>query len=59
VYVQGTTGDGHVGLSGRTLTETAPDGTRKEREPAGGDKVLRVLADDFGIRLPDGTRLPA
>ncbi|MFE7238317.1 arylamine N-acetyltransferase [Streptomyces sp. NPDC057580] len=58
VYVQRTTGDGHVALSGRTLTETTPDGTRKERELTDGDEVLRVLADDFGIRLPDGTRLP-
>jgi N-hydroxyarylamine O-acetyltransferase len=58
VYVQRTTGDGHVALPGRTLTKTAPDGTRKEREPADGDEVLRVLADDFGIRLPAGTRLP-
>lgn len=47
-----------MALPRRTLTKTAPDGTRKEREPADGDEVLRVLADDFGIRLPAGTRLP-
>ncbi|WP_431945592.1 hypothetical protein [Actinacidiphila sp. bgisy167] len=40
------------------MTETAADGTRRERELADADEVLRVLADDFGVRLPEGTRLP-
>ncbi|MFB7912538.1 hypothetical protein [Streptomyces sp. NPDC056061] len=47
-----------MSLTGRTLTTTADDGTRTERELADGDEVLRVLARDFGIRLPEGTRLP-
>ncbi|WP_326575352.1 arylamine N-acetyltransferase [Actinacidiphila glaucinigra] len=58
LYVQRTTGGAHLSLTGRRLTETAADGTRKERELADEDEVLRVLADDFGVRLPEGTRLP-
>nr|WTB33284.1 arylamine N-acetyltransferase [Streptomyces sp. NBC_00830] len=58
LYVQRTTPEAHLALMGRRLVETAPDGTRKERELADGDEVLRVLAADFGIRLPEGTRLP-
>ncbi|MFJ2583242.1 arylamine N-acetyltransferase [Streptomyces sp. NPDC087538] len=58
VYAQRTTPDTHLSLTGRTLTVTAPGGTREERELADGDEVLRVLAADFGIHLPPGTRLP-
>ncbi|MFD4225852.1 arylamine N-acetyltransferase [Streptomyces sp. NPDC058545] len=53
LYVQRTTPEAHLALVGRRLVETAPDGTRKERELADGDEVLRVLAADFGIRLPE------
>ncbi|MGW1657305.1 arylamine N-acetyltransferase family protein [Streptomyces atratus] len=58
VYVQRTTPDSHLSLTGRTLAVTANDGTREERELADGAEVLRVLAADFGIHLPRGTRLP-
>lgn len=58
VYAQRTTPEAHLALAGRHVTETSPDGTRKERDLTGADEVLRVLADDFGIRLPEGTRLP-
>ncbi|MFI8521913.1 arylamine N-acetyltransferase [Streptomyces sp. NPDC085481] len=58
LYAQRTTTDTHLALTARHLTETAADGTRKERDLADPDEVLRVLADDFGIRLPEGTRLP-
>ncbi|MEU9317626.1 arylamine N-acetyltransferase [Streptomyces sp. NPDC048295] len=58
VYAQRTTPETHLSLAGRTLTVTAPNGTREERGLADGDEVLRVLASDFGIRLPPGTRLP-
>ncbi|MFD0368187.1 arylamine N-acetyltransferase [Streptomyces sp. NPDC127114] len=58
VYAQRTTDDTHLSLAGRTLTETAADGTRKERELADADEVLAVLRADFGILLPEGTRLP-
>ncbi|MET7765826.1 arylamine N-acetyltransferase [Streptomyces sp. NPDC005393] len=56
---QRTTLDRHLQLSARTLSETHSDGTRKERELAGNDEVLRVLAADFGIELPSDTELPA
>ncbi|WP_405716182.1 MULTISPECIES: arylamine N-acetyltransferase [unclassified Streptomyces] len=58
VYAQRITPDAHLALTGRTLTVTAQDGTHEERELADGPEVLRVLAADFGIRLPPGTRLP-
>ncbi|MFF9351385.1 arylamine N-acetyltransferase [Streptomyces sp. NPDC014734] len=58
VYAQRTAPDAHLSLAGRTLTTTANDGTRRERVLADDDEVLRVLARDFGIRLPEGTRLP-
>ncbi|MCX4515707.1 arylamine N-acetyltransferase [Streptomyces sp. NBC_01619] len=58
VHAQRTTAESHLSLTGRHLTQTAPDGTRKERELTDEDEVLRVLADSFGVRLPEGTRLP-
>ena len=58
VYAQRTTPQAHLALSGRTLTETANDGTVKERWLRDSAEVLRVLADDFAVRLPVGTRLP-
>ncbi|MFF6777109.1 arylamine N-acetyltransferase [Streptomyces sp. NPDC012637] len=58
VYAQRTTDDTHLSLAGRTFTETAADGTRKERELADAAEVLAVLGEDFGIRLPEDTRLP-
>ncbi|MFE7118129.1 arylamine N-acetyltransferase [Streptomyces sp. NPDC057654] len=51
-----TTPKGHLGLRGRTLVETSTDGTRKERELADADEVLRVLAADFEITAPEGAR---
>ncbi|WP_431775481.1 arylamine N-acetyltransferase family protein [Streptomyces cucumeris] len=50
--------DLHLELIARTLSETHPDGTRKQRELADDDEVLRVLAADFGIDLPSDTVLP-
>ncbi|MEU8822205.1 arylamine N-acetyltransferase [Streptomyces sp. NPDC048636] len=50
--------DLHLELIARTLTETHPDGTRKQRRLSGNDEVLRVLAADFGIDLPSDTVLP-
>ncbi|GGP35552.1 MULTISPECIES: arylamine N-acetyltransferase [Streptomyces] len=58
VYAQRTRPDSHLLLAGLDLVETADDGTVKERTLKDGDEALRVLADDFGIRLPEGTRLP-
>ncbi|WP_432148923.1 arylamine N-acetyltransferase family protein [Streptomyces sp. bgisy029] len=58
VYAQRTLAGSHLLLAGLDLVETAVDGTVKERRLTDGDEALRVLADDFGIRLPDGVRLP-
>ncbi|MEU1123242.1 arylamine N-acetyltransferase [Streptomyces sp. NPDC005899] len=58
VYARRTLPGLHRALSGRTLVETADDGTVTERELSGPPEVLRVLADDFGVRPPDGTALP-
>ncbi|MFJ7629367.1 arylamine N-acetyltransferase [Streptomyces sp. NPDC097595] len=60
LYVQRTTGDAHLSLSGRTLVVTPDDGgARRERKLADADEVTRVLAEDFALRLPEGARLPA
>lgn len=58
VYAQRTLPGLHRALSGRTLVETADDGTVEERELSDSAEVLRVLAEDFGVRLPEGTVLP-
>ncbi|WP_406392540.1 arylamine N-acetyltransferase [Streptomyces sp. NBC_00887] len=58
VYAQRTLPGLHRALSGRTLVETTDDGTVAERELGDTAEVLRVLADDFGVRLPGGTALP-
>ncbi len=56
--VQRLAPDRHLSLTGRTLTTTMDDGSHRERELADDDEVLRVLAEDFGIRLPEGVALP-
>ena len=58
VYAQRTTPEAHLALSGLDLVGTAADGTVEERVLADSAEVLRVLADDFTLRLPEGTRLP-
>ncbi|MCX4964482.1 arylamine N-acetyltransferase [Streptomyces sp. NBC_00654] len=58
VYALRTRPGSHLALSGRDLVETADDGTVRERVLADSAEVLQVLRDDFGIRLPEGTRLP-
>jgi N-hydroxyarylamine O-acetyltransferase len=42
---------GRVTLSGRRLTETAPDGEREERELGADEEVLAVYRERFGIVL--------
>ncbi|KOG88471.1 acetyltransferase [Streptomyces varsoviensis] len=51
-----STPEGHLALRGHTLVATGPDGTRTERELADTDEVVRVLATDFNIAAPEGTR---
>ncbi|MFJ8862776.1 arylamine N-acetyltransferase [Streptomyces sp. NPDC102451] len=58
LYAQRTLPGLHRALSGRTLVETADDGTVTERELSDSAEVVRVLAEDFGVRLPEGTVLP-
>ncbi|WKX71642.1 arylamine N-acetyltransferase [Streptomyces sp. XD-27] len=57
LYVQRTTPEAHLALTGRALVTTRADGTREERELAGPAEVRRVLDDDFGIELPEDVTL--
>ncbi|WAE68247.1 arylamine N-acetyltransferase [Streptomyces cavourensis] len=60
VYVRRTLPDAsHLALAGLDLVERAEDGTVKERLLSGRDEVVRVLRDDFDIRVPEGAELPA
>ncbi|MGW4891678.1 arylamine N-acetyltransferase family protein [Kitasatospora sp. NPDC004240] len=55
LFVQRTAADGgHLNLAGRRLTETAADGTVRERELASADDVRALLEGEFGIAVPDG-----
>ncbi|MGE7435119.1 arylamine N-acetyltransferase family protein [Kitasatospora sp. NPDC001175] len=58
VYACRTLPGRHLQLSGRKLVETRTGGEREERELADVDEVLRVLEAEFGIVLPEGTKLP-
>ncbi|MFF4971436.1 arylamine N-acetyltransferase [Streptomyces sp. NPDC001083] len=42
---------GRITLSGRSLTVTAPDGTKEVTEPATDEEVLAVYQERFGIAL--------
>ncbi|QJT02257.1 arylamine N-acetyltransferase [Streptomyces asoensis] len=59
VYVQRSTADRHLLLNGPLLIETHPDGTVKQRELTDETEARRVLDEEFGIAVPDGTRLLA
>ncbi|WP_020128400.1 arylamine N-acetyltransferase family protein [Streptomyces sp. 303MFCol5.2] len=56
-YVQRSTPDRHLLLNGPLLTETHPDGTAGQRELTDETEARRVLDEEFGIAVPDGTRL--
>jgi N-hydroxyarylamine O-acetyltransferase len=56
-YVQRVTPDRHLLLDGRLLTETHADGAVKQRELTDETEARRVLDEEFGIAVPDGTRL--
>ncbi|MDT0615297.1 arylamine N-acetyltransferase family protein [Streptomyces lancefieldiae] len=56
-YVQRLTADGHLLLDGDRLTETRADGTVTERRPADETEARRMLAEDFGIDVPEGLTL--
>lgn len=50
--------NGHLAVVGGTRVECTPDGRRTERELEGPQDVRRVLADEFGIELPDVLATP-
>ncbi|MER7720800.1 arylamine N-acetyltransferase [Streptomyces flaveolus] len=64
-YVQRLTADGHLLLDGDRVIETRAEDVGpsrvqvsiEERRLAGETETLRVLADDFGIDVPEGLRL--
>lgn len=56
-YVQCVTSDRHLLLDGPLLTETHADGTVKQRELTDETEARRVLEEEFGIVVPDGTCL--
>jgi N-hydroxyarylamine O-acetyltransferase len=56
-YLQRTTADRHLSLDGDRLTETRADGTVTERKLADEAEARRVVAEEFGVEVPDGLRL--
>jgi N-hydroxyarylamine O-acetyltransferase len=48
---------GRITLSDQTLTRRTNDGWSEARELSSPDELLQVLAREFGISLPAGTRL--
>ncbi|MFJ8082342.1 arylamine N-acetyltransferase [Streptomyces sp. NPDC096205] len=56
-YVQRTTAEGHLLLSGSLLSETAADGSVTERELTDEQEARRVLDELFGITAPDDVTL--
>ncbi|WP_345039622.1 arylamine N-acetyltransferase family protein [Streptomyces sannanensis] len=58
LYAQRSSEDRRLILRRRILVEAHADGTRTKRELSDGAEVLRVLAEDFGIVLPEDIRLP-
>lgn len=58
VHVQRTLRDRHLRLAGRELTEKFADGRERRVVRVADEELLKVLADDFGIELPEGTELP-
>jgi N-hydroxyarylamine O-acetyltransferase len=56
-YVQRLTADGHLLLDGDRVTATGADGTVTERKVPDEAAARRVLAEEFGIDVPEGLRL--
>lgn len=57
LYVQSVSAGRHLLLHGRTLTETRADGAVRERELTDEGEARRLLEEEFGIVVPDGTAL--
>ncbi|MFI2757701.1 arylamine N-acetyltransferase [Streptomyces echinatus] len=56
-YLQRTTAGRHLSLDGARFTETLADGTVTERTLTEEAEARRVVAEEFGIEVPDGTVL--
>ncbi|QHA04474.1 arylamine N-acetyltransferase [Streptomyces broussonetiae] len=56
-YLQRATAEHHLCLDGARLTETRPDGTVTERKLADEAQARRVVAQEFGIAVPEGQTL--
>ncbi|MEV6111506.1 arylamine N-acetyltransferase [Streptomyces sp. NPDC052109] len=56
-YLQRTTAGRHLSLDGARLTESRADGTVTERKLTDEDQARRVVAEEFGIVVPEGLRL--
>ncbi|MEU2716844.1 arylamine N-acetyltransferase [Streptomyces sp. NPDC007205] len=56
-YLQRTTAERHLALDGDRLTETRADGTVTERKLTDEAEARRVVAEEFGIAVPEGLRL--
>ncbi|MEU9639432.1 arylamine N-acetyltransferase [Streptomyces tendae] len=56
-YVQRLTPDAHLLLDGDRVTVTRADGTATERKLTDETEARRVLAEEFGIDVPDGLTL--
>ncbi|MFD7562197.1 arylamine N-acetyltransferase [Streptomyces tendae] len=56
-YVQRLTPDAHLLLDGDRVTVTRADGTATERKLTDETEARRVLAEEFGIDVPDGLAL--
>ncbi|MET8148788.1 arylamine N-acetyltransferase [Actinoplanes sp. NPDC049668] len=59
LYVGIARSDGHLGLAGRKLFTFHSDGTREQRMLGSQEELVRVLAEEFAIDVPDGARWPA
>jgi N-hydroxyarylamine O-acetyltransferase len=58
VYAHRSAADRDLLLDGALLTETHADGTVKERRLLSEREARRVLDEEFGIAVPEGTALP-
>ncbi|MFJ9818346.1 arylamine N-acetyltransferase [Streptomyces sp. NPDC101151] len=56
-YLVRTTSERHLALDGARLVETRADGTVTERKLAEEAEARRVVAEEFGIAVPEGLTL--
>ncbi|AYN41488.1 arylamine N-acetyltransferase [Streptomyces dangxiongensis] len=56
-YLQRTTAERHLALEGDRFTQTLADGTVSERTLTREAEARRVVAEEFGIEVPEGLAL--